>query len=121
MCQLQCVMNKSPQMLANPNMTNSSFIILFLGWLSSWGRTSKKVMYRNVPPAMPWSTELAMSPFKVLFMSAKAIPKPMPIGDATAKMKPDTRYRLTLMLDWAKVSPRPASFPARAMCRVSTM
>ena len=40
-------------MQAYPRMTQATFHNLLLGTLSSWGNTSKNVMYRNVPPAIP--------------------------------------------------------------------
>ena len=38
---------------AKPRETKATLVSLLLGTLSSWGSTSKNVMYRNVPPATP--------------------------------------------------------------------
>ena len=46
-------MNNNPQRLTNPSITKKIFHKLFFGTFSSWGRTSKKVMYIKVPPAIP--------------------------------------------------------------------
>lgn len=110
---------------ANPRMIKIIFGVRSSSEFNSWGRTSKKVTYKNVPQAKPCKIPLNMTASRELLISITPMPMPKPNGAATQNMRVSLAIVLVFKLLWTRLRLSPnamthlCNITAAKICKTS--